>query len=92
MPSKSSGGQRERSAITGHFIEQEHKGVTHMNRPRVTASQVIESIDMHDYSGGSQKTPHVEVCVEFDLHDHEAALLELDRAVTSVRSQIQEAS
>lgn len=60
--------------------------------PRVTAGYIIESVDMRDLSGASEETPRIEVRVEFDLHDHEVALRELDRAVASVRSQIQETS
>ena len=62
-----------------------------MNRPRVTAQHEVEPIDQRALcSPHVYTTPGVEVSVSFDLHDHEAALKALERAVADVRAQIEE--
>ena len=62
-----------------------------MNRPRVTAQHEVEPIDQRALcSPHVYTTPGVEVSVSFDLHDHEAALKVLERAVADVRAQIEE--
>ena len=62
-----------------------------MSRPRVTAQHSVEPIDKVAWSGPfAHTTPGVEVSVSFDLHDHEAALKALERAVADVRAQIEE--
>lgn len=63
-----------------------------MNRPTVTATyerdlEVMEAMCGHPYV---LVHPGVIVEVTFPLHDHEAALDALDRAVADVRSQIEE--
>ena len=62
-----------------------------MTRPRVTAQHTVEPIDQRVLcSPHAYTTPGVEVSVSFDLHDHEAALKALERAVADVRAQIEE--
>jgi hypothetical protein len=60
-------------------------------KPRVTATHQIEA---HTESvlcePSTQTSPGVVVRVEFDLHDHEAALAALDIATANVRAQIEE--
>ena len=62
-----------------------------MSRPRVTAHYDIESTSERRLLERDWRTsPSVSVEVSFDLHDHEAALAALDRAVDSVKAQIEE--
>ena len=62
-----------------------------MSKPRVTATHEIDALDMTaTCSPYHETTPAVVVRVEFDLHDHQAALVALDRAVNDVRNQIEE--
>ena len=62
-----------------------------MTRPRVSASRVIEPVSESKLcSPDVHASPYVIVDVQFDLHDHEAALAALDRAVDSVKAQIEE--
>lgn len=62
-----------------------------MNRPIVTATHE-QDLDIMQNAAGSTilVQPGVTVEVTFPLHDHEAALAALDRAVADVRSQIEE--
>lgn len=62
------------------------------NRPRVTAEHESAAHDVESMQGARWSTPSVLVSVQFDLHDHVAALAALDRAVQDVRSQIEETS
>ena len=60
-------------------------------KPRVTASHTIEAIAEGQLCQRFvHTTPNVHVSVGFDLHDHEAALAALERAVANVRAQIEE--
>lgn len=62
-----------------------------MNRPIITATHEQDLDVMDDVRGGSILVqPSVTVEVTFPLHDHEAALAALDRAVADVRSQIED--
>ena len=62
-----------------------------MNRPIVTATHERDLDVMGDVRGSDILVqPGVIVEVTFTLHDHEAALAALDRAVADVRSQIEE--
>lgn len=62
-----------------------------MSRPRVTAHRTIEAFAEATMCSPDRYTsPHVEVSVSFDLHDHAAALTALEMAVADVRSQIEE--
>lgn len=62
------------------------------DKPIVTASYDQDMIhdrpltDVH----ATWSTPGVHVSVEFQLHDHHAALHALERAVADVRAQIEE--
>ena len=63
-----------------------------MNRPRVTATYESPAETLCTYGGRQWTSPDVLVTVSFDLHDHEAALKALERAVADVRAQIEEAN
>ena len=59
-------------------------------RPRVTATSSMEAVTMESTCGEWHTTPAVELVVEFDLHDHAAALRLLESCVQQVRAQIEE--
>lgn len=59
-------------------------------RPRVTARHETPSYEDGPLCGPMSATPDVLIEVGFDLHDHEAALSLLARAVDDIRSQIEE--
>lgn len=59
-------------------------------RPRVEARYEEPSNTGSHIFGPTYTTPGVLVEVTFDLHDHDAALAALDRAVADVRAQIEE--
>lgn len=59
-------------------------------KPRVHARHETDANEFGNMSGIVHTTPAVEIHLEFDLHDHEAALRHLDIAVANVRSQIEE--
>lgn len=63
-----------------------------MSKPRVTAHAHIQAASTRARlcQDPTYVTPGVDVEVTFDLHDHEAALTMLERAVADVRSQIEE--
>ena len=61
-----------------------------MNRPRVTATYESPAETLQSHGGRQWTPPDVLVSVSFDLHDHEAALKVLERAVADVRAQIEE--
>lgn len=60
------------------------------SRPTVTAESVHQSITRRSFDGAEIKTPGVIIQVEFQLHDHEMALIVLERAVADIRAQIEE--
>ena len=62
-----------------------------MSKPRVTARHETQSIVTRALcSPHDQATPSILVEVAFDLHDHLAALADLEFAVHRVREQIEE--
>ena len=61
-----------------------------MNRPRVTANYELPAETLRTHGGRQWTSPDVLVTVSFDLHEHEAALKALERAVADVRAQIEE--
>jgi hypothetical protein len=62
-------------------------------KPRVTAESVVESFgDSRMCDPYTRRTPGVSVSVDFDLHDHKAALDALESAVQDVRNQIADSS
>jgi hypothetical protein len=61
-------------------------------RPRVTAECSINPEDISTHEGTRRIAPGVTVHVDFDLHDHEAALSYLAHAVSEVRAQIEESA
>ena len=62
-----------------------------MSRPRVTASHEQDAISHQTLAQRDRHvSPHVLVEVDFDLHDHEAALADLRFAVQRVTEQIEE--
>lgn len=61
-----------------------------MMRPRVTATFNQEAVVTQSMYGDEHTSPAVELVVEFDLHDHAAALHVLESCVQQVRAQIEE--
>ena len=61
-----------------------------VKRPRVTATYEMPAETFRTHGGHRWTPPDVIVTVGFDLHDHEAALKALERAVANVRAQIEE--
>ena len=62
-----------------------------MSRPRVTASHEQNAMSHQKLTQRDRYvSPHVLVEVDFDLHDHEAALADLRFAVQRVTEQIEE--
>lgn len=62
-----------------------------MTRPRVSARHEIAPVsEQRLFETDAAVSPYVIVDVQFDLHDHAAALAALDRAVGSVKAQIEE--
>ena len=62
-----------------------------MTRPRVSARHEIAPVsDQRTFEIHAAVSPYVIVDVQFDLHDHDAALAELERAVAIVKAQIEE--
>ena len=70
--------------------EHDVQGGRPVKRPRVTATyeSLAEKLRTHD--GRQWTSPDVLITVGFDLHEHEAALGALERAVADVRAQIEE--
>lgn len=61
-----------------------------MSRPTVTATHQTDRFTDGRQCGTGYTSPGITLEVDFELHDHEAALALLDRAVDDVRAQIAE--